>query len=80
MLVNLPELIFLSLLINLLVFFYISKRDYYQVHLFWLMTAALFLYSWWNPDYLSSSQELAEEYDPSVKYKTHLFVKQLTNH
>ncbi len=64
---NWLEVIFLTLLINLVIFFQISRRDYYQVFFFWLMTATLFLYSWWNPDYLSHSEELPEAYHPSVK-------------
>jgi len=52
MLFNSYGFIFIFLPFTLLIFYLITKIEYYNVAIAWLIGASLFFYSWWNPIYL----------------------------
>ena len=46
------EFILLFLPVTLAVFWYLTKNNYYQIAIAWLIIASLFFYAWWNPPYV----------------------------
>lgn len=46
------EFILLFLPVTLAVFWCLTKNNYYQIAIAWLIIASLFFYAWWNPPYV----------------------------